>query len=140
MGTGKRNYSGVQSNRKLIRNALEKYCLKGDANKEQREQVLRALDEELAAFERLIILFRSIHTGRHDLRALYGYSEGSWRRILQILPSPVVLEEKMVAQCLRYQSGGKQFTEVPALHEPLSVGDAVFLHPQYLPKSRMTTS
>eukprot|EP00930_Biecheleria_cincta_P069881 TRINITY_DN5755_c0_g1_i2.p1 TRINITY_DN5755_c0_g1~~TRINITY_DN5755_c0_g1_i2.p1 ORF type:complete len:760 (+),score=144.91 TRINITY_DN5755_c0_g1_i2:67-2346(+) len=140
VGTGKRSSFGVQSNRKLVRNALEKYCLKGDANNEQREQVLRAVDEELAAYERLIILFRSIHTGRHDVRALYGYSDGSWRRVLQILPSPVVLEDKMVAQCLRYQSGGKEFKEVPALRESLSVGDAVFLHPQYLPKSRMVTS
>ena len=82
----------------------------------------------LGRFDRFIILFRSIHTGcsldcwrwhleattlrgpgRHDLRALYGFSEakeagcslkdmynscvlavdqGSWSRVLQILPSP----------------------------------------------------
>ena len=31
----------------------------------------------------------------------------------------------MVAQCLRYDSGGKEFKEVPASQETLSVADAV---------------
>lgn len=128
---------GVQSNRKLIRNALEKYCLKGDANREQREQVLQTFDDQLKGVERFIILFRSIHTGRHDLRALYGLQDGAWVRLLQALASPPSLEEKMVALCLRYDSGGKEFKEVPALQEVLNVADAVFLHPQYLQKSRV---
>ncbi|CAJ1348485.1 unnamed protein product [Effrenium voratum] len=127
----------MQSNRKLVRNALEKTCLKGDANREQREQVLRSFDEDLEKCERFIILFRSIHTGRHDLRALYGFFEGAWSRVLQVLPSPASLEQRMVAQCLRYDSGGKEFKEVPASQETLSVADAVFLHPQYLQKSRV---
>mmetsp|Transcript_84644 Transcript_84644/g.273618 ORF Transcript_84644/g.273618 Transcript_84644/m.273618 type:complete len:1004 (-) Transcript_84644:254-3265(-) len=38
---------GVQSNRKLVRNALERYCLKGDANKAQRDQILQAFDTDL---------------------------------------------------------------------------------------------
>lgn len=126
---------GMQSNRKLVRNALE-HCLKGDANREQREQVLKSFDEELVEYERFILLFRSIHTGRHDLRALYGFSEGTWTRLLQLLPSPASLEERMVTQCLRYDSGGKEFKEVPASQETLSVADAVFLYPQYLQKSR----
>ena len=126
---------GMHSNRKLVRNALE-HCLKGDANREQREQVLKSFDEELLEYERFIILFRSIHTGRHDLRALYGCSEGSWTRLVQLLPSPTSLEQRMVTQCLRYDSGGKEFKEVPASQETLSVADAVFLYPQYLQKSR----
>eukprot|EP00439_Symbiodinium_sp_Y106_P032598 s4558_g3.t3 len=129
--------AGRSGNRKLVRNALEKYCLKGDANREQRELVLKSFDEDLERFDRFIILFRSIHTGRHDLRALYGFSEGSWSRVLQILPSPASLEERMVVQCLRYDSGGKEFKEVPASQEPLSVADAVFLHPQFLQRSRV---
>ncbi|CAL1139492.1 unnamed protein product [Cladocopium goreaui] len=104
---------GMQSNRKLVRNALE-HCLKGDANREQREQVLKSFDEELVEYERFILLFRSIHTGRHDLRALYGFSEGTWTRLLQLLPSPASLEERMVTQCLRYDSGGKDCALDPA--------------------------
>lgn len=129
--------SGVQSNRKLVRNALERYCLKGDANKAQRDQILQAFDTELQSYERFIILFRSLHTGRHDLRALYAYQEGMWVRVVQALPSPPVMEERMVAQCLRYDSGGKQFKEVPAVTELLNVADAVFLHPQFLQRSRV---
>jgi len=129
--------SGVQSNRKLVRNALERYCLKGDANRGQREQILQAFDTELRGYERFIILFRSIHTGRHDLRALYAYRDGAWVRVVQALPSPPLLEERMVAQCLRYDSGGKEFKEVPALQELLNVADAVFLHPQHLQRSRV---
>lgn len=137
-GSARRSSSaGRSGNRKLVRNALEKYCLKGDANREQRELVLKSFDEDLERFDRFIILFRSIHTGRHDLRALYGFSEGSWSRVLQILPSPASLEERMVVQCLRYDSGGKEFKEVPASQEPLSVADAVFLHPQFLQRSRV---
>ncbi|CAE8607481.1 unnamed protein product, partial [Polarella glacialis] len=136
-GSAGRKAIGIQSNRKLVRNALEKYCLKGDANREQREQVMRSFDEELQRYERFIILFRSIHTGRHDLRALYGHLEGTVSRVLQVLPSPPHLEERMVAQCLRYDSGGKEFKEIPGVQEPLSVADAVFLHPQYLQKSRV---
>ncbi|CAE7684168.1 Camsap2 [Symbiodinium pilosum] len=132
-----RSAAGLQPNRKLVRNALEKYCLKGEANREQREQVLRSFDQDLERFDRFIILFRSIHTGRHDLRALYGFAEGCWSRVLQILPSPASLEERMVVQCLRYDSGGKEFKEVPASQEPLSVADAVFLHPQFLQRSRV---
>lgn len=132
----KRASAGVQSNRKLVRNALEKYCLKGDANRSQREQVLQSFDLE-RGYERFLILFRSLHTGRHDLRALYGYQDGSWVRTLQTLPSPAVVEARMVAQCLRYDSGGKEFKEVPGLQE-LNVADAVFLHPQYLARTSRT--
>lgn len=129
--------SNVQSNRKLVRNAIERYCLKGDANKSQREQILQAFDTDLCGYERFIILFRSVHTGRHDIRALYGYREGGWARVVQALPSPPILEERMVAQCLRYDSGGKEFKEVPATQELLNVADAVFVHPQHLQKSRL---
>ncbi|CAE8679246.1 unnamed protein product, partial [Polarella glacialis] len=135
-GSAGRKAIGIQSNRKLVRNALEKYCLKGDANREQREQVMRSFDEELQRYERFIILFRSIHTGRHDLRALYGHLEGTVSRVLQVLPSPPHLEERMVAQCLRYDSGGKEFKEIPGVQEPLSVADAVFLHPQWCRERR----
>jgi len=127
----------VQSNRKLVRNALERYCLKGDANKAQRDQILQAFDTDLRGYDRFVILFRSIHTGRHDFRALYGYQEGTWVRVVQALPSPPLLEERMVAQCLRYDSGGKEFKEVPALTELLNVADAVFLLPQHLQRSKI---
>lgn len=80
-------------------------ALQGDANQQQRSQVLKSFDD--MEHERFIILFRSIHTGRHDLRALYGFVEGSWQRVYQLLPSPVSLHERMVTQCLRYDSGGK---------------------------------
>jgi len=128
---------GVQSNRKLVRNALERYCLKGDANKAQRDQILQAFDTDLRGYDRFVILFRSIHTGRHDFRALYGYQEGTWVRVVQALPSPPLLEERMVAQCLRYDSGGKEFKEVPALTELLNVADAVFLLPQHSQRSKI---
>jgi len=129
--------AGVQSNRKLIRNALERYCLKGEANKAQREQILSAFDNDLQAYERFVILFRSLHTGRHDLRALYGYQNGNWIRVVQALPSPPSLEERMVAMCLRYDSGAKEFKEVPGLTQMLNVADAVFLHPQHLQKAKI---
>jgi len=131
-GDGRR----MQSNRRLIRNALGSYCLKGDANREQREQVLRAFDDDLCGYERFVILFRSIHTGRHDLRALYGYQNGCWVKVLQALPSPPQLEEHMVAHFLRYDSAGKEFREVPSLQE-MGIADAVFLHQQHLQKCRV---
>eukprot|EP00928_Gymnodinium_smaydae_P072890 TRINITY_DN56174_c0_g1_i1.p1 TRINITY_DN56174_c0_g1~~TRINITY_DN56174_c0_g1_i1.p1 ORF type:complete len:794 (+),score=111.50 TRINITY_DN56174_c0_g1_i1:111-2492(+) len=134
---GERKIAGVQSNRKLVRNALERNCLKGDAIREQRERILRCFDEELQGYERFVILFRSIHTGRHDLRALYALKERSWQRVLQELPSPPILDERMVAQCLRYDSGGKEFKEIPTQSEVLNVADAIFLHPQYLQKTRV---
>lgn len=133
---GARATGRVQSNRKLIRNAVEWYLLKGDANRVQRDQVLYAFDGDLAGMERFVILFRSIHTGRHDLRALYGYKDGLWVRALQLLASPPLLEERMVAQCLRYDSGVKEFKEVPSVQELLNVVDAVFLHQKYLQKPR----
>lgn len=129
----------MQSNRKLIRNALEKHCLKGDANREQRERILRAFDEDLVAYDRFVILFRSVHTGRHDLRALYGYEAGTWIRVLHSHPSPPVLDECMVAQYLRYNSGGREFKEVPSVHELVNVADAVFVKPEYLPRPKVAT-
>lgn len=125
----------MQSNRKLIRAVLERHILKGDVNKEQRETVLKVLDD-LADCQRFMIAFRSIHTGRHDLRALYGYQDDGWVRVFQNLPSPAHLEEKMVAQFLRYDSGQKEFKEVPKLAEMLNVVDAVFMQQQYLQKAR----
>lgn len=127
----------MQSNRKLVRNAIEWYCLKGEANRPQREQMLQTFDKDLVGYERFIILFRSIHTGRHDIRALYGYRDGTWFRVVQALPSPPILEERMVAQSLRYDSGGKEFKEVPAIQQLLNVADAVFLLPQHLQKSKL---
>lgn len=111
--------------------------MKGDANREQRESILRSFDEELSSYQRFVILFRSIHTGRHDLRALYGFHEQAWIKVLEVLPSPPHLDESMVAQSLRYDSGGKEFREIPALQESLNVADAVFMHPQHLRKSRL---
>lgn len=120
-------------NRRLVRNAVERCCLKGDPNREQREQILQAL--EGLEGQRLAILFRSIHTGRHDLRALYGYQDGNWVRVLQLLPSPPLLEERMVAQYFRYDSGGKEFKEVVGAQTIVNVADAVFVQPQYLPRT-----
>merc|ERR1711974_109602 len=109
----------------------------GDANRAQREQILAAFDTALSGYERIVILFRSLHTGRHDLRALYGYQDGSWQRLVQAQPSPPFLEERMVAQCLRYDSGSKEFKDIPAVQEPLSVADAVFVHPSHLQRARV---
>lgn len=127
---------GVQSNRKLIRNAIERYCLKGEPNRVQRELMLRAFDDELNGDERFVILFKNIQTGRHDIRALYACRNHQWVRVLQMQSSPAALDDQMVAQCLRYDSGGKEFKAVPAL-QTLDVADAVFLQPQFLPKSRV---
>ena len=104
-----------QSNKKLVRNALE-HCFKARPSTCcSHSSLCRATPTNSSALkcfddmehERFIILFRSIHTGRHDLRALYGFVEGSWQRVYQLLPSPVSLHERMVTQCLRYDSGGK---------------------------------
>mmetsp|Transcript_30257 Transcript_30257/g.55458 ORF Transcript_30257/g.55458 Transcript_30257/m.55458 type:complete len:725 (+) Transcript_30257:68-2242(+) len=126
----------MQSNRKLIRNALERHCLKGEAARSQREQLLQAFDREFSTYERFVILFRNVHTGRRDFRALYAYSEGAWIRLMQSLPSPARLDERMVAQFLRYDSSCKEFKEVPALQE-LHVADAAFLQARYQSKSRV---
>lgn len=137
-----RTRSAVQSNRKLIRNALERHCLKGEANREQRQQLLEPFDTELADYDRFVILFRSLHTGRHDFRALYGYRPadrgggGTWVRVLQTHPSPPLLEEGMVALSLRYNCGSKEFKEVPKVQELVNVVDAVFVKPEYLPRPR----
>lgn len=138
-GPGGSSRRGVQSNRKLIRSYLEKHCLKGDVNREQRENILQVFDQELAECQRFIIVFRSIHTGRHDLRSLYAYKENGWVRVFQILPSPPQLEERMVGQFLRYDSGNKEFREIPSLQEMLNAADAVFMKPQYLQKSRVVS-
>jgi hypothetical protein len=123
----------------VIRNAIEKFCLKGDANREQREHILRVFDGELESCQRFVILFRSVHTGRHDLRALYAYQDGKWSRVFQVLASPPHVEERMISQFLRFDTGSKEFREVPGLQELLNVADAVFLQPQYLQKSRVVT-
>lgn len=125
----------MQSNRKLIRNALERHCLKGEAARSQREQLLHAFDKDFCTYERFVILFRSILTGRRDFRALYGYSDGTWIRLMQAFSSPARLDERMVAQFFRYDSSSKEFKEVPALQE-LHVADAVFLQARHHSKSR----
>lgn len=111
--------------------------MKGDANQQQREQILGSFDEELGSCQRFVILFRSIHTGRHDFRALYAYQDYTWVRVLEALPSPPQISSSMVVQCLRYDSGAKEFREIPSFLEILNVADAVFLHPQFLKKSRV---
>lgn len=126
----------MQSNRRLIRNALEWCCLKGDHNRELREQTLRTVDQELSSYEHFVLVFRSVHTGRHDIRAVYGHRDGAWPRLIQVLPSPVNLEEKMVAQLLRYDCGSKEFKDMPSMQE-LASADAAFLQQQYLPQQNL---
>lgn len=108
--------------------------MKGDPDRAMREKVLSSIDGELLHDGRLVILFRNLLTGRHDLRALYASRDGRWMRVLQLLPSPAALEDTMIAKCLRYDSGSKEFKAMAALQ--LDVADGVFLQPAYLPKTR----
>jgi len=135
----RRGAGRVQSNKRLIRNALEWCCLKGDHNRELREQMLRTIDQELSTCEHFVLVFRSVHTGRHDIRAVYGYRNGAWARLIQLLPSPLNLEERMVAQLLRYDCGSKEFKDMPSMQE-LTSADAAFLQQQYLPPQNLHKS
>jgi hypothetical protein len=101
--------------------------------------MLRTIDQELSSYEHFVLVFRSVHTGRHDIRAVYGYRNGAWARLIQLLPSPPNLEERMVAQLLRYDCGSKEFKDMPSMQE-LTSADAAFLQHQYLPPQNLYKS
>jgi type IV secretory pathway TraG/TraD family ATPase VirD4 len=60
------------SNKKLLKNALM-VCLAGESNKQEREAVLKVLEE--TDYTYYLVMFRG-NLGRQDYRALYGHDGG----------------------------------------------------------------
>jgi hypothetical protein len=90
--------------------------------------VLQKIDEEYPLVESFVVVFRST-TGRQDFRALYAFIDGQFERIYTVSPTaPVALEPGMVAKSFRYDSGGREFREIPLSFDLHGVTDAVLLH------------
>ena len=58
----------VPSNKKMIKNALNKVSLSGEVSKKEREEVTKVIDS--SSYLNLVILFKG-HLGRTDYRAMY---------------------------------------------------------------------
>lgn len=117
------------SNKKILKNAIM-VCLAGESNKAEREQVLKVLEE--TDYTYYIIMFRG-NLGRQDFRALYCHEGNSSQIGGQVFkihgpPNiPDVLEDKMIDKFFRYESGAKQFKEIPGIKSFTLTTDAVNL-------------
>ncbi|CAD7963002.1 unnamed protein product [Amoebophrya sp. A25] len=123
-----------KSNRKLIRNAIL-LLLQGEASRSLRETILQQIDSVLQD-ERFVILFRGMHKGRRDFRALYALRGGKWMRVAHLFLCPQVMNSAMVEHFYRFDSGTRTFKEIEGASEISGAVDAVFLKPEFLPKAK----
>ncbi|CAD7945402.1 unnamed protein product [Amoebophrya sp. A120] len=123
-----------KSNRKLTRNAVL-LLLQGEASRSLRETVLAQIDGVLQD-ERFVIVFRGMHKGRRDFRALYALREGRWVRVAHLFQCPACISDEMVERYYRFDTGGRTFKEIEGASEISGAVDAVFLKPEFLPKAR----
>eukprot|EP00916_Digyalum_oweni_P011068 GHVL01018400.1.p1 GENE.GHVL01018400.1~~GHVL01018400.1.p1 ORF type:complete len:1023 (+),score=180.12 GHVL01018400.1:56-3124(+) len=122
------------SNRKVVRNALQYVCLAGMANQGIRDDVLLKMESDLSSFDSFVIVFKGV-LGRQDFRALYAYKDGQYIKTLSLYNSPPVLQDKMVDVFFRYDTGAREFKELPLVRR-LGTADAVSLCSQYLLKKK----
>ncbi|XP_028405927.1 calmodulin-regulated spectrin-associated protein 1-B-like isoform X2 [Dendronephthya gigantea] len=122
-------FTGVQSyvkpsgktNRKLIINAISHVCLPGVVNKDTKDKCLQAMTESSA--QHFLILFKD----GLKFRALYSLDLES-NQVLKVYGiGPRSVTEKMTEQLYKYNSGGKEFSKIPAKGFSLSV-DGFTLH------------
>jgi len=116
------------SNKQLVKNALNNVCLAGEVNRKEREEVLAKMDE-VKDRNNFIIVFKET-SGRQDFKALYYYDSAAnlATKIYSNGSSPSVLDESMIANYYRYDSGSREFKNI-ADNKTLSIiVDAVGLN------------
>ena len=118
------------NNRQLIKNAIVNVCLAGEPNKKKREEALHALNS-VSMDKNVVVLFKDITGARHDFRALYSYKEDT--NLVEYVygpkDSPPTLEQGMVNEFYRYDSGAKEFRHIPGNKNFSIAVDAVSLKP-----------
>eukprot|EP00826_Nyctotherus_ovalis_P007455 TRINITY_DN1186_c0_g1_i23.p1 TRINITY_DN1186_c0_g1~~TRINITY_DN1186_c0_g1_i23.p1 ORF type:complete len:172 (+),score=47.41 TRINITY_DN1186_c0_g1_i23:165-680(+) len=118
------------NNHQLIKNAIEKVCLPGEVNRKQREEALTELHK--LPKKNLIVLFKDAVGTRQDFKALYSLNEEEETAELVYGPKDAyaVLDNTMVKGFYRYNSGAREFRNMPG-NKSLSIAvDAVSLKPQ----------
>jgi len=127
-----------RANRKVMKIAIHT-LLQGEASRHIRETLLSSLEgEALRHDDRLLVLFRGIHSGRHAFRALYSLRDDKWTRIVHLLPSPPFIDSDMCLKFFRFDCAQREFKELEGMKSISGVVDAVFLRPQFL-KSKLVT-
>jgi len=116
------------SNKQLVKNALNNVCLAGEVNRKEREEVLARMDE-VKDRNNFIIVFKET-SGRQDFKALYYFDSAAniATKIYSNGASPSVLDESLIANYYRYDSGSREFKNI-ADNKTLSIiVDAVGLN------------
>ncbi|CAF0751247.1 unnamed protein product [Didymodactylos carnosus] len=112
----------TKSNKQSTLNALKQVVLAGPANDRQREIVYREV--ELSDHRHYVILFRD---HRLQYRALYAYIPDT--DVIEKIhgQGPQIITEIMVEKFYKYNSGSKQFSNIPIKHFSIQC-DAVVIH------------
>jgi len=122
-------------NHQLIKNAIANVCLAGEPNKKRRTEALEAL-ATIDNAKNAVVLFKDVAGMRQDFKALYSYSEeeGILRLVYGAKDSPVVIDQSMVNDFYRYDSGAKEFRHIPGNKSFSIAVDAVSLRPLLVKK------
>ncbi|KAI6649061.1 hypothetical protein LOD99_6782 [Oopsacas minuta] len=112
-----------KSNKQIVKNAISDVCLAGGPNIAKKLEILSNLSESQS--DHFLILFRDIIGCK--FRGLYAYvtETGCARRIGGCGPREVTPE--MLVKLYKYNSGSKEFQEIPARRISSSI-DAVTIH------------
>ena len=99
-----------KSNKQIIKNAISDVCLAGGPNAAKKVEVLRSLVDTQS--DQFLILFRDIIGCK--FRGLYAYQADTEtaRRIGG--SGPRVVSQDMLVKLYKYNSGAKEFQEIPA--------------------------
>jgi len=119
------------NNHKLVKNAISKVCLAGELNKKKREEAFEIMGKVPKNIN-VIVLFKDTMETRQDFKALYTYDEDEKivDRIYGLKDSPAVLDESMIQNFYRYDSGAREFKRL-AENKSFSIAvDAVSLKPE----------
>lgn len=123
------------NNHQLVKSALGKVCLAGELNKKQREEAFEIIGK-LPGNVNTIVLFKDTTETRQDFKALYTYDdeEGVVEQVCGLKDAPSVLEEDMVQNFFRYDSGAKEFKKLQGNRCFSLAVDAVSLKPSVVRK------
>jgi len=118
------------NNHQLIKNAIVNVCLAGDPNKKRRQEVLEALNT-VPPDKNVIVLFKDVMGARQDFKALYVYNEEAEKAEFIYGPKECqpVLDQPMINDFYRYDSGAKEFKHIPGNKNFSLAIDAVSLKP-----------
>eukprot|EP00826_Nyctotherus_ovalis_P066492 TRINITY_DN982_c0_g2_i4.p1 TRINITY_DN982_c0_g2~~TRINITY_DN982_c0_g2_i4.p1 ORF type:complete len:712 (-),score=194.84 TRINITY_DN982_c0_g2_i4:75-2210(-) len=122
-------------NHQLMKNAIATLCLAGEPNKKRRTEALDALST-IDNTKNAIVLFKEAAGTRQDFKALYSYTEeeGMLRLVYGGKDVPTVIEQEMVYDFYKYDSGAKEFRRI-AGNKSFSIAvDAVSLRPSLTKK------